>query len=77
MVSDESEAQKKAFEQFKLAASELKGKIFFSVSHFADELGQRLGEFIGVTEADCPTVKLLKNSQYLIYSGQTGSCLCR
>lgn len=59
-VSEESDVQKKAFEEAKLVANELKGKILFSISHFADELGQRLGEFVGVTEAECPTV--IKNS---------------
>ena len=61
-VSDENDAQKKAFEEAKLAANELKGKIQFSISHFGDELGQRLAEFIGVTEAECPAVKKKKKT---------------
>ncbi len=41
------------------AASQLKGDILFVVSGTKDGIQSRLAEFIGVTDADTPTIRLL------------------
>ena len=53
---EKSTAAKKAFEE---AANKLKGKILLSWSEVSDGLGKRLGDFIGVKESDCPTVRIV------------------
>jgi len=51
---DADAAFQKTFEE---AASTHKGKILFSYSGVTDGIQQRLAEFIGVTEADLPTLR--------------------
>lgn len=40
-------------------SEKLKGKILMCVSHFEEELGQRLAEYIGLSDEDTPCVRIL------------------
>lgn len=57
LFTDGSEASKKAEGELIKAAATLKGKIVLTLSGAKDGLGKRLADYIGVTEADVPTVK--------------------
>merc|ERR1712178_191717 len=62
---DAESAFQKTFEE---AAVTHKGKILFSYSGVTDGIQQRLGEFIGVTEADLPTLRAMKPDGMLKYA---------
>ncbi len=69
--SDSDSAFAKVFKQ---AAETLKGEILFVVSGVTEGIQQRLGEFIGVEEANLPTIRLLDpadNMKKFSYSGKT------
>ena len=53
------DASKAALEVIALVAPELKGKILVATSPIADGLGKRLGDYVGVTEAELPLVKIV------------------
>jgi protein disulfide-isomerase A1 len=50
-------------EAFAQASKDAKGKILFSTSGVAGGIQERLAEFIGVTEADCPTLRLINPAE--------------
>ena len=50
------DASNNALEVFNQIAPELKGKILVSTSPIADGLGKRLGDYVGVTDAELPHV---------------------
>jgi protein disulfide-isomerase A1 len=58
LASDNSES-KSAVEAFKKAAQDLKGKITLSIAKLGEGMGSRLAEYIGVTETDCPTLRIV------------------
>jgi protein disulfide-isomerase A1 len=58
LLSD-NEASKKAEEAFRAAAPAIKDKITLSLARLSENMGQRLAEYIGVTEAHCPTLRIV------------------
>lgn len=54
-----ADADKGFSQAFAEAANSLKGQILFVVSGVTDGIQQRLGEFIGVEEANLPTIRIL------------------
>ena len=61
-VGKENEKTTLAKAALRESAEKLKGKILLSVSDFSEELGQRLAEYIGINEDECPLVILSENS---------------
>lgn len=55
-----SEEHKKIEENFSKAATELKGRIFFSTSGTSEGIQARLAEFVGVTAEDVPLIVLIE-----------------
>jgi protein disulfide-isomerase A1 len=62
LVSD-NEASLAAEKAFDEVAKELRGKITFSRARLHEQMGQRLGEYIGVTEKEVPTLRIVLPSQ--------------
>lgn len=62
LVSD-TDAGRKAEEAYKAAAETLKGKITLSIARLHEQMGQRLAEYIGVTEAQTPTLRIVLPAQ--------------
>ena len=56
--SDETEDSN--MNSFRDAAKEKQGDIFFSKSTISSGLGARLSEFLGVTKADAPTIRIIR-----------------
>ena len=56
-LGKEQERSKGAKEALQVASENLKGKIAMCISYFSDDLGQKLAEYIGLTEEEAPTVK--------------------
>jgi protein disulfide-isomerase A1 len=63
VLTSDNDAGKKAEEAFKAAAEQLNGKISLSIARLHDQMGQRLAEYIGVTEAQTPTLRIVLPSQ--------------
>lgn len=59
VLVSESEESKAAEAALHSVSSQLHGKILMSVSPVNDGLGKRLGDYIGVTEADVPCVRII------------------
>jgi len=62
MIDGEGD-HKKAFEA---ASKELKGQILFSYSGVMEGIQEQLGEFIGVTQEDLPTIRIIEPSEEAI-----------
>lgn len=58
-LSNRGETNAQALNALTDSSSVLKGKIVLSVSKFEEELGQRLGEYVGVTEDETPLIKII------------------
>ena len=54
-----NDASKKAEEAFRAVANDLKGRITLSIAKFGEGMGTRLAEYIGVTEAQTPTLRIV------------------
>jgi len=58
-LGKEQEDSKGAKDALVIASEKLKGKIAMCISYFSHDLGQKLAEYIGLTEQEVPTVKFL------------------
>jgi protein disulfide-isomerase A1 len=77
LVAD-NDASKTAKEALNAASGELKGKILMSATQVADGLGKRLGDYIGVVDADTPCVRIVNPTKEgavnkYVYSGDITS----
>jgi protein disulfide-isomerase A1 len=59
LLTSDNAASGKADEAFRTAAKDLKGKIALSIAKLGEGMGSRLAEYIGVTEAQTPTLRLV------------------
>ena len=69
-----ADADKDLSKVFAEAASTLKGQILFVQSGISEGIQQRLAEFIGVTDANLPTIRLLdpaNNMKKFTFEGKT------
>jgi protein disulfide-isomerase A1 len=63
VIVGDNEAGLAAEKEFEIAAKELQGKITFSRARLHEQMGQRLADYIGVTEKDVPTLRIVLPSQ--------------
>jgi len=65
-----------ALDVFKQASTQLEGKILFVKSGVSDGIQSRLGEFLGVTKDDLPTIRIVEPAEELkkfVYTGDAAS----
>jgi protein disulfide-isomerase A1 len=65
MILFDSTREGSHHEAFKQASKDAKGKILFSTSGVKDGIQQRLAEFIGVGEADLPTLRIINPGEQM------------
>lgn len=62
LFTDSSDASNKALEALNSVGSQLKGKLVLTTSQTKDGLGKRLAEYIGVTDANVPTLRIITSN---------------
>ena len=58
-IKDNDEKSNNVVKVLEESSSALKGKILLTISQIVDGIGKRLGDYIGVTEEELPSVKFL------------------